>query len=122
MRGLAVGLVLVERAGMNHSITLGELIEKLPLRLAGEASADAIGELHATLSAHYEKEAGEVVAELDCYICPDDASHMMEEHFRPAWLPGRQVVRAGSEEGETSEIARDIFHSWVRRVRESVPG
>ena len=107
---------------MNHSISLGELIEKLPLRLASEASAEALGELHATLSAQYEKESGEVVAELDCYVCPDDASHMMEEHLRPDWLPGKQVVRAGGEAGETSEIARDIFHSWVRKVRDSVPG
>jgi hypothetical protein len=106
---------------MNHSFSLGELIEKLPLRFAAEASEEALGELHATLSAHYEKAAGEVVAELDSYVCPDDASHMMEEHLRPDWLPGKQVVRAGGESGETSEIARDIFHSWVRRVRESVP-
>jgi hypothetical protein len=107
---------------MNHSISLSELIEKLPFRLAVALSSEALGELHATLTAHYEKEAREVVAELDSYVCPDDASHMMEEHLRPDWLPGKQVVKAGGEAGETSEIARDIFRSWVHRVRESVPG
>jgi hypothetical protein len=107
---------------MNHSISLGELIEKVPLSLAGEAGAGELGELHATLSAHYEAGAHEVVAELDAYVCPDDASHMMEEHLRPGWLPEKQVVRAGGDAGEASDIARDVFHSWVRRVRESVPG
>jgi hypothetical protein len=106
---------------MNHSISLGELIEKIPLSLAGPAGTEEMAELHATLSAYYEQATHEVVADLDAYVCPDDASHMMEDHVRPGWLPGRQVVRAGGESGETSEIARDIFHSWVRRVRESVP-
>lgn len=107
---------------MKHSIMLGELIEKVPLALARAGAAGEQGELHATLAAHYEKEKGEVVAELDAYVCPDDASHMMEEHLRPDWLPERQVVRAGGDAGETSDIARDVFHSWVTRVRESVPG
>jgi hypothetical protein len=107
---------------MNHSISLGELIEKVPLSLTVEAESEMLGELHATLEAHYEAVAGEVVAELDAYVCPDDANHMMEDHLRPEWLPGKQVVRAGGEAGETSDIARDVFHSWVRRVRESVPG
>jgi hypothetical protein len=106
---------------MNHSISLGELIEKVPLSLAVEAESEMLGELHATLAAHYEEKAGEVVTELDAYVCPDDANHMMEEHLRPEWLPGKQVVRVGGEAGETSDIARDVFHSWVRQVRESVP-
>jgi len=106
---------------MNHSISLGELVGKVPLSLAVESESEALGELHATLSAHYEVGAGEVVAELDAYVCPDDANHMMEDRLRPEWLPGKQVVRVGGEAGETSDIARDVFHSWVRRVRESVP-
>jgi hypothetical protein len=106
---------------MNHSISLGELIEKVPLSLAVEAESETLGELHATLEAHYEAVAGEVVAELDAYVCPDDANHMMEEHLRPEWLPGKQVVQVGGGASETSDIARDVFHSWVRQVRESVP-
>ena len=78
--------------------------------------------MHATLLAHYEAAAREVVAELDSYVCPDDASHMMEERLRPSWLPQKQVVRAGGEAAESTDIARDIFHSWVRQVRDSVPG
>jgi hypothetical protein len=50
---------------MEHSISLGELIEKVPLSLAGKGGPEALGELHAILSAHYEPGAGEVVAELD---------------------------------------------------------
>jgi hypothetical protein len=107
---------------MNHSLSLSELIEKLPFRLAGERSSEALVDLHATLTAHCEAGAGELVVELDAYVCPDDANHMMEDHLRPEWLPGKQVVRVGGEAGETSDIARDVFHSWVRRVRESVPG
>lgn len=107
-------------ATMNHSISLGELVEKVPMSWAS-GEVEVLGEVHATLSAHYETEASQVVAELDAYVCPDDASHMMEDRLRPGWLPEKQLVRVGAEAGETSDIARDVFHSWVRRVRESVP-
>lgn len=103
---------------MNHSISLGELVKTVPMVVKG---VEAMMEVHATLSAHYEQGTQEVVAEVDAYVCPDDASHMMEDHLRPEWLPSKQVVRVGGEAGETSDIARDVFHSWVRRVRESVP-
>ena len=33
---------------MNHSISLGELVGKVPLSLSVESESEALGELHAT--------------------------------------------------------------------------
>lgn len=108
---------------MNRAVTLGELVARLPLALAAAepCEAGAAGELHATLAAHHETASHELVAELDAYVCPDDANQMMVARFRPEWLPAREVVRVGCAAEEASEVARDIFHSWVRRIRSVVP-
>lgn len=100
---------------MHHPITLSEFIT----RFADPANSVML-ELHATLEAHYDSASHVVIAHLDAYVCPDDASHM-QEHVRPAWLPPAQTVRAGGSPEETSAIARDIFHTWVRQVRAALP-
>lgn len=100
---------------MNHPISLSEFVTRFPWPGTG-----AMMELHATLDGRYDDSRHEVVADLDAYTCPDDASHM-REHARPDWLPPPQTVRAGGPPEETSAIARDIFHSWVRQVREALP-
>ena len=100
---------------MNHPISLSEFVTRF-----ATPDGNASLELHATLEARYDSASHTVIADLDAYVCPDDASHM-QEHARPAWLPPAQTVRAGGSAEETSAIARDIFHSWVRQVRTSLP-
>ena len=102
-------------------MTLGELVARIRLSLAQPAATDEDGELHATLSAHHDPSSHELVAELDAYVCPADANQMMVARCRPDWLPASQVVRVGCAAEEASDVARDIFHSWVRQVRNAVP-
>jgi len=100
---------------MNHPISLSEFVT----RFSDPDSGDMM-ELHGTLEGHYDGTGHAVVADLDAYACPDDASHM-QEHTRPTWLPQAQTLRAGGSPEETSAIARDIFHTWVRKLRDAVP-
>ncbi len=100
---------------MNHPISLSEFISRF-----ADPDSGVMMELHATLEARYDGASHAVIADLDAYTCPDDAAHM-QEHTRPAWLPPAQTVRAGGSAEETSAIARDIFHTWVRQVRATLP-
>lgn len=100
---------------MNHPISLSEFITRF-----ADPESGVTMELHATLEAQYDSAGHAVVANLDAYTCPDDAAHM-RERARPAWLPPAQTVRAGGGVEEASAIARDIFHSWVRQVRTTLP-
>jgi hypothetical protein len=97
------------------------LVARIPLALARPATMEEAGELHATLKGHHELATHELVAELDAYVCPDNALEMMVTHCRPPWLPPAQVVRLGCDAAEASDAARDIFHSWVRQVKNAIP-
>jgi hypothetical protein len=72
------------------------------------ASADAI----------YDRERGLVIVDLDSLIRP---SGIVGTQIPVDWLPKKQTVKEGVPREEASELARDIFSSWVKRVRGSIP-
>jgi hypothetical protein len=39
---------------------------------------------------------------------------------RPDWLPKPETLREGVGPDEASDMARDIFRRWTKKVRESV--
>jgi hypothetical protein len=39
----------------------------------------------------------------------------------PPWLPGKTSVTEHAPRDEASQLAHDIFASWVRKVRRSIP-
>jgi hypothetical protein len=80
-----------------------------------------VGEVFATAEANFDDSEQKVVVQLDGHVCPEDASDPMH-HYRPEWIPAAETVRVGGDVHECSEIARDVFHSWVRRVIDAVPG
>jgi hypothetical protein len=100
---------------MSHAISLSEMVGRTSL----EAS-DLIGEVFATAEASYDDSSHEVVVILDAHVCPEDASDPMR-HLRPAWLSKGETVRVSGDVHERSDIAHDVFHSWVGKVRTSMP-
>lgn len=76
-------------------------------------------EVCATADAAYDRQRGVVVVELDCLIRP---SGIVGTRIPVDWLPKKQIVKEGVPREEASELARDVFSSWVRRVRSSIPG
>jgi len=44
-----------------------------------------------------------------------------EKHITAAWLPKGETVTESVGPDETVEAAREMFHRWVRKVREAAP-
>ena len=76
-------------------------------------------EVCATADAFYDDALHELTVRLDSYLLPVSI-HTTEEH-RPDWLPKKQTVKESVSHSEAIDVARDIFHRWVRTVRNAVP-
>jgi hypothetical protein len=77
-------------------------------------------ELYATADAGYDEEASRLVVRLNSYVRTLDP-RSREKPFSPDWLPKPDVVTESVGPDEALEAARDIFHRWGRKVRESAP-
>lgn len=100
---------------MSHAISLSEMIGRTPL------DGGVIGEVFATAEASYDDAAGQVVVQLGGHVCPEDSSDPMRQS-RPDWMPPDETVRVGGDIQERSDIAHDVFHSWVKRLTAALPG
>ena len=72
--------------------------------------------MFATIEATYHAEHREVEVTRNAHLSPEDMHHIAE-HLQPEWLPQGTVVKAGCDAAEMADVARDIFHDWVQRVR-----
>ena len=77
-------------------------------------------EVCASADAQYDEDASRLVAKLDAFLRTTDLL-TKEKRFRAEWLPKSETVREAVGPDETVEMARDIFHRWVQRVRKAVP-
>jgi hypothetical protein len=74
------------------------------------ASADAV----------FDEGAGRLVVKLEAFLRPMDLL-LKERHFRADWLPESKTVNESVAREECHDVAREIFHRWVRKVREAAP-
>ena len=81
---------------------------------------EGVCELCASADASFEEEAGRLVTKLDAFLRPTDLL-VKERHFRADWLPKSETVTEPVAREECHEVAREIFHRWVRKVREAAP-
>ena len=77
-------------------------------------------EVCAAANASYDEEAAKLTITLEAFLRTTDL-RTKEKRFTAEWLPKPETLHESSSRGETGEIARDIFHRWVRKVRETVP-
>lgn len=77
-------------------------------------------EVCAAADAHYDEDVARLVVKLDAYLRTTDL-RAKEQRFPAGWLPKPETVRESVGPDETVEMARDIFHRWVRKVREAIP-
>jgi len=77
-------------------------------------------EVCATADAKYDEDATRLVVKLDAFLRTTDLL-TKEKRFPADWLPKPETVRESVGPDETVEMARDIFHRWVQRVRQTVP-
>jgi hypothetical protein len=77
-------------------------------------------EICASAEAGYDSENQKLNVNLDAFLrFPGVTAKDIKE--RPEWLPHPESISEPVSLGEASEVARDIFHSWVRKIREAAP-
>ena len=77
-------------------------------------------EVCAAADASYDEETARLVVTLKAFLRSTDLLSK-EKRFSASWLPKLETVRESVGPDETVEFARDIFHRWVRKVREAIP-
>ena len=77
-------------------------------------------EVCASADAKYDEEATRLEVKMDAFLRTTDLL-TKERRFPADWLPKPETVRETVGPDETVEMAHDIFHQWVRRVRQAVP-
>ena len=98
---------------MKHVIDTSEVIGTVE-------TPDGKCEVCASAAAQYDEEAGRLRVELDAYLRTTDL-RKKEKRLTAEWLPRRQTVTEGVGPEETVELAKEIFHRWVAKVREASP-
>lgn len=77
-------------------------------------------ELCASADATFDEKANRLVMKLDSYLRPTDLL-AKERRTRAGWLPENETITESVALEECREMACEIFHRWVRKVREAAP-
>ena len=77
-------------------------------------------EVCAVAEANYNEETAKLVITLEAFLRTTNL-RTKERQFQAEWLPKMQTVCESASPDEAGQMARDVFHRWVRKVRESVP-
>ena len=96
---------------MRKILSTSEIVQDLDLEVEPK-------ELCAAAEADYDDRKLTLVVKLDAFVRqvhhagPDVCS-------RPDWLPKPETLREGVGPDEASDMARDIFRQWAKKVRGS---
>ena len=77
-------------------------------------------EVCATGEANFDETKSELIIELDNFIRPVDL-RAKEAHLPADWLPRKRALQESVSQDEAVDLAKDIFHRWVGKVRQSIP-
>ena len=88
--------------------------------VASRELKDGVYEVWATAEADYDDLRSELLVRLNSFVRPTDI-RLKDTQIRAEWLPpkGKVVERVAPEEAHAQ--AKEIFESWVRKVRRHVP-
>ena len=77
-------------------------------------------EVCAAAEAKHDEEKEQLLVHLTSFLRSTNL-RLKEKQTIPDWLPQAQQVTEAVGHDEALELARDIFHRWVRKVRQSTP-
>ena len=77
-------------------------------------------EVCATADATYDDGEGRLVVHLESFL-RTTTLRAREKHIPATWLPTAETITESVDPSETREAARNIFHRWVRKVRQAAP-
>ena len=99
-------------ARMKKLITISELVATL--HMDGESVA-----VHATADAHFDEANSRLRVDLDSCLRPTDGGVLAGTTALPE-LPAKATVTESVDLADAFSLTKEIFSSWVRRVRESI--
>lgn len=76
-------------------------------------------EVCATVEGAFDQEHGKLNLSLESFLRPTNL-RVKEAHLHPAWLPKAENLVESVSQEEAPDLAREIFHNWVTKVRRSV--
>jgi hypothetical protein len=77
-------------------------------------------EVCASLEGSFDQEHQQLKLRLESFLRATDI-RVKEQHLKPSWLPQDEQLREGVGEEDAPDLAREIFHGWVSKVRKAVP-
>jgi len=77
-------------------------------------------EVCASVDAHFDEVGARLILDLDCQLRTTDLLSA-ERQFRTDWLPKKQTLKESAVLDDAVDLAKDVFHGWVRKVRNSIP-
>jgi len=77
-------------------------------------------EVCAAATATYDEGKNRLTVALDCFLRTTDI-RTKEKRFPADWLPKAETITESVGPDDTYELSREIFHRWVRKVREAAP-
>lgn len=88
--------------------------------VASREAKDGVYEVWAIAEGNYDDTRSELRLSLDSFVRPTDL-RTKDAHIHAEWLPkgGDVAEHVGAEEAH--EQAKEIFESWVRKVRRHIP-
>ncbi len=97
---------------MTHRASFRQILDEIP-------TPSGLCEVVATVEGAYEESRGRMHLELDAFLRPVDLTRP-ERYLNADWLPHSQAVDERVPEDEAVPAARELFHSWSRRVRQAL--
>ena len=77
-------------------------------------------EVCASAEADFNEAKSQLLLDLDSFVRPIDI-RSKEKHLRADWLPKKESLKESVSQEDAVSMAKDIFHRWVGKVRQSVP-
>jgi hypothetical protein len=77
-------------------------------------------EVCASADANFDAETHRLSVCLNAFLRSTDL-RITEKQCSADWLPNPETITESVGPDETVEVARDIFHRWVRKVRQAAP-
>lgn len=83
-------------------------------------TSDGKFELCASAEANHDGSKGRLTVQLDSFLRTTEVQ-AREKRVPADWLPKPETVTESIGSDEAVAVARDIFQSWVRKVRQAAP-
>jgi hypothetical protein len=81
---------------------------------------DGTCEVCVSADANYDDEAGRLIVRLESFL-RTTTLRAKEKRVSAIWLPKPETVTESVGPDDTVELAREIFHRWVKKVRAAAP-